>query len=293
MDTLLNIVPIAILVGSLIFLTISIFYARPSRRAAGLTAEATQTDKQQIPAVLGVVALIALLAFLPATVAGFRRASDARLRSQLEQARAEAQQLSAQLASTQSELSTARQDAAEAQTRLAEVQRALAMGAQQNRDLTAEVQSLTSSLEGFQSLRSSLDFQANVKPDPFLSNIEIPSVRAALEQTFELREQRVAFTWRGRDPQTGLDSFGFVREVLRSGGVDIAARVTDLAKAELLFRRVDKPRPGDILVFRGDHAMIYLGQNRTIGMTPLGIAIQKLDLAPRPLLILRVPYPTR
>jgi len=248
------------------------------------------------------VTLVPLAVFLTSRV---ERANNASLRAELLSARAEVENRKKQVVSLQQELSVSRQELTAAQTQTGRLEQELRstetryklaaaklkVVEEQNTALAAQANSLRSSIEGFQALRPSLDLRATVGPDQFANAAENLAVREAINRAFELKNQRVRFAWNGRDPNSGLDSYGFVNQVLISSGVTLATQAPDLATAKLLFRKADRPQLGDILVFSGDYAMLYLGQSRAIGMTPFGIAIQKVQLAPRPLWILRVPYP--
>jgi len=175
---------------------------------------------------------------------------------------------------------------------VASIQQELATVEGKNQALTTEVQFLKSSSEVLQSLRPSLDLVTKYTPQQFVEATQNSNIKKAILRAFQLKDQGVAFAWYGRDPTTGLDSFGFVKQVLQAGGVSTLLNASDLIAASGILKRADKPQIGDIIVYKGNHAMIYLSQGRAIGMTPLGIAVEKVDSAPQPEYVLRVPYPS-
>ncbi|MHB8269859.1 hypothetical protein [Bradyrhizobium sp.] len=189
---------------------------------------------------------------------------EAKLQSEIAAARLDAERANAEKARLQTEIASARSDVERANS---EVNRLRASVDDANRQLAA----LSAQI------RSSTDYAQHLHPVGWedAKYLYGSSNRLAelLEKILQLKERRIPFNLANTVEQ-GFTSPGFAAYIL--GQIGLARQGSTLQSAIEGFPRADKPRLGDLVLYRGGFAMFYLEDHErhpfVIGMTPAGIA---------------------
>ncbi len=107
--------------------------------------------------------------------------------------------------------------------------------------------------------------------------------RHAIDTALRLNEMNVNYKWGGRNEEQGFDSAGFIAYILLHTEIKQAMGLVDPKKSwntRFIRVKVGKQRPtnhpeeiGDLVFYKGGYVMLYLGDNKIIGMTEGGIII--------------------
>jgi hypothetical protein len=122
-----------------------------------------------------------------------------------------------------------------------------------------------------------ISIKVNVKTDIVPKDLS-GKKKQVVAMAMALKKRNIPFGWGGKNPEKGLDSSGFIAYIFHQAGL--------LEKPETwwsgkLRKEMGTPRKtktpeqvGDLLFYSGGYVMLYLGNNKIIGMTPGGIIAQ-------------------
>jgi hypothetical protein len=127
-----------------------------------------------------------------------------------------------------------------------------------------------------------------------------PNLERVIELAWALKERNIRYRWGGRSEDEGFDSAGFIAYILNRSEVHQAQRLKDpgLWRAGALREVVGERRPenhpqevGDLVFYMDGFVMLYLGENRIIGMTERGIIVNNyLEFHGNPIQVNKVVY---
>jgi hypothetical protein len=250
------------------------------REGAGVAAEAFQRlaeanrrarQRAVVFTLLPIVVATALVAYTSWQVkTSLAKADEARAVAEKEQqsastAKAEREVATKDLEKAQRDLSTARAQAA------AEAKRAEAVEAQV-RDLEAKLRNIGSFTPFIHELKpEDLKGMFGTNPEPVVK---------VVEEMLRLKERGTKYSLDGTKPEEGLNSPRFAAYVLSRN--DVFSRkylggeeLVDLGGVLRKLKKVDKPEPGDLIVYPSGYVMLYALDYRrkpfVIGMTPAGV----------------------
>lgn len=115
-----------------------------------------------------------------------------------------------------------------------------------------------------------------------LPNEESEKKRQAIYMAMRLNAMNINYKWGGTSEEEGFDSAGFIAYILRDAEITQAKVLEDPEnwRSGIIRSKVGKKRPentpeekGDLVFYKGGYVMLYLGDNKLIGMTGLGIII--------------------
>lgn len=103
------------------------------------------------------------------------------------------------------------------------------------------------------------------------------SQRMAIDLALKLKEENIHFRWGGKNEKEGFDSSGFIAYIFNRVGLLENPEMwwSGKIRSEIGEKRVEKhPKEiGDLVFYNGGYVMLYLGDERIIGMTEEGIVI--------------------
>lgn len=106
--------------------------------------------------------------------------------------------------------------------------------------------------------------------------------RRAINMAIRLNAMNINYKWGGKNEEEGFDSAGFIAYVLFNAEISQAKALKDPGnwRSGIIRTKIGKQRPenrpkeiGDLVFYKGGYIMLYLGDNKLIGMTALGIII--------------------
>ena len=105
--------------------------------------------------------------------------------------------------------------------------------------------------------------------------------KEVIRLAFELQERVIPFKWGGKSPKKGFDSSGFVAYLLSQVNIIQNPEIywSGRLRSEFgnrSFNSGSELQIGDIIFYEAGVCMLYLGNNRCIGMLPQGIVIKEL-----------------
>ena len=101
--------------------------------------------------------------------------------------------------------------------------------------------------------------------------------REVLNTALKLKEEILVYKWGGKDPRSGIDSSGFVAYIFNKAGLieKPGTWYPSKMREELGDPRTDSipSEPGDLVFYKRGYVMLFLGDNKIIGMTERGVVI--------------------
>jgi cellulose biosynthesis protein BcsQ len=103
------------------------------------------------------------------------------------------------------------------------------------------------------------------------SNLLSGTRRLAVLLAFHLKERNIPFVMGGRKPETGLDLSGFIDYILSQPQIAVIKDPENCDQQCLINNTtkvagLNELRPGDLIFYENQHTMMYLGNNKCIGM---------------------------
>jgi hypothetical protein len=101
--------------------------------------------------------------------------------------------------------------------------------------------------------------------------------KQVLLTALKLMKESIRYKWGGKNPAEGFDSSGFIAYILGQAGLlkNPGTWWSGKFREQMGTLRAEKTpkKPGDLVFYTHGYVMLYLGDSKIIGMTPIGIVI--------------------
>ena len=106
--------------------------------------------------------------------------------------------------------------------------------------------------------------------------------KEAIKLAFDIKSKNIPFKWGGKTEKEGFDSSGFPAYILNKIGLLSNYKTYWSGKLREEFKPLSNEiETGDLVFYQYGYVMIYLWDNKVIGMTPSGIVVQDIEFGPK------------